>query len=155
MRVLLIVALLLTAVGSGVLARDCAATCVACLTKPNRIECVTCACTPQACAIICNTCDRRNPVCRTCANCQGSGHVEVDESSALVVKRDTATELELRAAFKLFDIDGNGVIITSALGSLLRALGYDNITEEELSEIDTDGSGTIDIDEFLAFMTAG
>ncbi|KAK2709014.1 hypothetical protein QYM36_014595 [Artemia franciscana] len=50
----------------------------------------------------------------------------------------------------------NGYIPTSSLKEILRELD-DQLTEEELDmmidEIDTDGSGTVDFDEFMEMMT--
>jgi hypothetical protein len=40
----------------------------------------------------------------------------------------------MRTAFKLFDLDGNGVICAKELGTLLRALGQ-NPTDDELDEL--------------------
>ncbi|CAK5034976.1 unnamed protein product [Meloidogyne enterolobii] len=51
---------------------------------------------------------------------------------------------------------GNGYINVSDLREILRALD-DKITDDELdemiAEIDTDGSGTVDFDEFLEMMS--
>ncbi|CAH2224281.1 calmodulin [Pelobates cultripes] len=62
---------------------------------------------------------------------------------------------EFKEAFSLFDKDGDGAITTKELGTVMRSLGQ-NPTEAELqatiSEIDCDGSGTIDFPEFLTLM---
>jgi len=62
---------------------------------------------------------------------------------------------ELKEAFSLFDRDGDGSITTKELGIVMRQLGQ-NPTEGELqdmiNEIDIDGSGTIDFNEFLSLM---
>ena len=51
---------------------------------------------------------------------------------------------------------GNGYINVSDLRDILRALD-DNVSEEELdemiAEIDADGSGTVDFDEFMEMMS--
>lgn len=51
---------------------------------------------------------------------------------------------------------GNGYIPTSSLREILAALD-DQLTGDQLnemiSEIDTDGSGTVDFDEFMEMMT--
>lgn len=63
---------------------------------------------------------------------------------------------ELREAFSLFDKDGDGDISTKELGTVMRSLGQ-NPSDEELEdmvrEVDVDGNGTIDFDEFLQMMS--
>ncbi|XP_063064027.1 troponin C, skeletal muscle [Engraulis encrasicolus] len=62
---------------------------------------------------------------------------------------------EFKAAFDMFDSDGGGDISTKELGTVMRMLGQ-NPTREELDaiieEVDEDGSGTIDFEEFLVMM---
>jgi len=63
---------------------------------------------------------------------------------------------EFRAAFDIFVEDSeDGTITTKELGKVLRMLGQ-NPTEEELQEmvdeVDEDGSGTIDFEEFTQMM---
>uniref|UniRef100_A0A3Q3IY36 Troponin C, skeletal muscle n=1 Tax=Monopterus albus TaxID=43700 RepID=A0A3Q3IY36_MONAL len=62
---------------------------------------------------------------------------------------------EFKAAFDMFDTDGGGDISTKELGTVMRMLGQ-NPTRQELDEIieevDEDGSGTIDFEEFLVMM---
>ncbi|CAL8400979.1 unnamed protein product [Arctogadus glacialis] len=62
---------------------------------------------------------------------------------------------EFQAAFNMFDSDGGGDISTKELGQVMRMLGQ-NPTREELDaiieEVDEDGSGTIDFEEFLVMM---
>lgn len=61
-----------------------------------------------------------------------------------------------REAFKSFDKNGDGTISTKELGVVMRTLGQ-NPTEAELAdliaEIDQDGNGEIDFDEFLILMS--
>lgn len=63
---------------------------------------------------------------------------------------------ELKEAFRLYDREGNGYITTSTLKEILGALD-DKLTSSDLDgiiqEIDTDGSGTVDFDEFMEMMT--
>ncbi|XP_046744567.1 troponin C, isoallergen Bla g 6.0101-like isoform X1 [Diprion similis] len=73
------------------------------------------------------------------------------------VEEDTeAIEQELREAFRLYDREGNGYITTDVFRDILHELD-DNISEYELDmmidEIDADGSGTLDFEEFMAVMT--
>merc|ERR1739840_77486 len=71
---------------------------------------------------------------------------------------DSLTEeqiAEFKEAFSLFDKDGDGTITTKELGTVMRSLGQ-NPKEEELTdminEIDEDGNGTVDFEEFLVMM---
>ena len=61
-----------------------------------------------------------------------------------------------RETFKAFDRNGDGTISTKELGVVMRTLGQ-NPTEAELSdliaEIDQDGNGEIDFDEFVKLMS--
>ncbi|XP_058873157.1 troponin C type 1b (slow) isoform X1 [Acipenser ruthenus] len=63
---------------------------------------------------------------------------------------------EFKAAFDIFIQDAeDGCISTKELGKVMRMLGQ-NPTPEELTEmideVDEDGSGTVDFDEFLVMM---
>ncbi|XP_047332422.1 probable calcium-binding protein CML25 [Impatiens glandulifera] len=65
-------------------------------------------------------------------------------------------EEELKQVFNKFDVNGDGKISSSELGSILGSLGH-NATEEELHkmirEVDSDGDGFIDLDEFIQLNT--
>ena len=62
---------------------------------------------------------------------------------------------EFKEAFQIFDKDGDGLITTKELGTVMRSLGQ-NLSEEELKsmieDVDKDKSGTIDFQEFLGLM---
>jgi len=90
-----------------------------------------------------------------------SGRLEFEEFVQLAAKfiieeDDEAMAKELREAFRLYDKQGNGYIPTSCLREILRELD-DQLTDGELDimieEIDSDGSGTVDFDEFMEMMT--
>ncbi|KAG7307509.1 hypothetical protein JYU34_007713 [Plutella xylostella] len=93
----------------------------------------------------------------------GSGEVEFEEfvtlASKFMIEEDAeAMQQELKEAFRLYDREGNGYITTDVLREILRELD-DKISAEELNmmieEIDSDGSGTVDFDEFMEVMTGG
>ena len=68
----------------------------------------------------------------------------------------TETQLEeFKEAFSLFDKDGDGTVSTNELGQVMRTLGQ-NPTEAELNdmikEVDVDGNGEIDFEEFVGLM---
>ncbi|ENN80482.1 hypothetical protein YQE_03086, partial [Dendroctonus ponderosae] len=84
----------------------------------------------------------------------GSGELEFAEfvtlASRFMVEEDAeAMQQELKEAFRLYDKEGNGYITTSTLKEILKELD-DKLTSDELdmiiTEIDTDGSGTVDYD---------
>ncbi|KAH7702073.1 Calmodulin [Aphelenchoides avenae] len=62
---------------------------------------------------------------------------------------------EFRDAFELFDKDGDGFVTAVELGTVMRSLGLEP-TDEELDdlvrEIDEDGNGTIELEEFVKIM---
>ena len=62
---------------------------------------------------------------------------------------------EYRETFKLFDSNGDGSITLSELRDVMKSL-ISNPTEAELrdmiNEVDTDGNGTVDFNEFCAMM---
>ncbi|MCJ1454382.1 Calmodulin [Mycoblastus sanguinarius] len=66
--------------------------------------------------------------------------------------KSTDTEAELRAAFNVFDRDGNGTINKEELVQIMKSIGEgftDEEIEEMMKEADKDGNGTIDYDEFV------
>ncbi|KAM0745718.1 calmodulin 2-like protein [Meredithblackwellia eburnea MCA 4105] len=64
---------------------------------------------------------------------------------------------EAREAFSVFDKDNSGSISTSELGRIFRSLGQ-NASDEEIQSIidkyDTDKSGSVEFDEFVAMMNS-
>ena len=62
---------------------------------------------------------------------------------------------EVKTAFSLFDKDGDGLIATNELRTVMRSLGQNPTAaqlENMISEFDTDGDGAINYPEFLSMM---
>ena len=81
-----------------------------------------------------------------------------EEGEPESLSTDKLTEeqiMEFKEAFNFFDGDGDGTITTKEIGTVMRSLGQ-NPTEDELqemiNEIDVDGHGIIDFQEFLRMM---
>ncbi|GBG73746.1 hypothetical protein CBR_g17086 [Chara braunii] len=77
-------------------------------------------------------------------------------SSSSVEKAEIIRRKELKAAFDRFDKNRDGKITTEELGDVLKALG-DEATDEELTfmitEVDKNGDGVIDWEEFVLLNT--
>ncbi|KAF4040379.1 EF hand [Phytophthora infestans] len=64
---------------------------------------------------------------------------------------------EIREAFNLFDTDGSGTIDPKELKAAMQSLGFEAKNQtiyQMIGDIDKDGSGSIDFEEFLDMMTA-
>ncbi|KAK4321419.1 hypothetical protein Pmani_007774, partial [Petrolisthes manimaculis] len=90
----------------------------------------------------------------------GSGQLEFEEFAELAAKflieeDQEALQTELKEAFRIYDREGNGYISVNTLKEILRELDS-RLTEDDLDciieEIDEDGSGTIDFNEFMKMM---
>ena len=95
---------------------------------------------------------------RTTANADAasaSSAAAVSPAKAPAKKANPAQVTAFRKAFSKFDPDGDGTITTQELGAAMRLLGQ-SPTEDEvkdmINEVDADGSGTIDFDEFCSLM---
>merc|ERR1712166_299998 len=92
--------------------------------------------------------------------CTGGCECEaVGSSSSSMTKKGVTDEMraEIREAFELFDTDGSGSIDSKELKVAMRALGFEPKKEEiikMIAEVDKDGSGEVDFDEFMTMMTA-
>lgn len=94
---------------------------------------------------------------------------EMDEDAVGVIKwesfkilferkvQEDEDERELRSAFRVLDKNNQGVIDVEDLRWILKSLG-DDLTDDEIqdmiNETDTDGSGTVDYEEFKNLMTS-
>ncbi|KAB0794756.1 hypothetical protein PPYR_11595 [Photinus pyralis] len=92
----------------------------------------------------------------------GNGELSFEEFAHLaarfLVEEEEDTEAilkELKDAFRLYDKEGLGFITTDLLREILKELD-EKMTKEDLDqmieEIDVDGSGTVDWEEFKAMM---
>ena len=63
---------------------------------------------------------------------------------------------ELKEAFEVFDADGDGHINAEELKIVLEAAGRkmtEDEVKEKIAEVDEDGAGELEYDEFLQLMT--
>jgi len=90
----------------------------------------------------------------------GSGLLEFGEfcqlsAKFLVEEDEEALKKELKEAFRIYDKEGNGYISTDTLKEILKELDS-KLTNDDLEniieEVDEDGSGTLDFDEFMEMM---
>jgi len=72
--------------------------------------------------------------------------------------KDIDMETEMKAAFKVFDRDGSGTISLDELRNVMKSFG-EILTDDELDsmikEVDKNGDGSIDYEEFVSFMMNG
>merc|ERR1712053_21092 len=91
----------------------------------------------------------------------GSGEIEFAEFCQLCAKflieepDEETMKAELKEAFRVYDKEANGFITTDTLREIISELDT-RLTSEDLDgiieEIDEDGSGTMDFDEFCQMM---
>ncbi|XP_064085628.1 troponin C, isotype gamma-like isoform X1 [Macrobrachium nipponense] len=91
----------------------------------------------------------------------GSGQLEFEEFVSLAAKflieeDEESLKAELKEAFRIYDKEGNGFITTDVLKEILSEID-NKLTPADLDgiieEVDEDGSGTLDFDEFMEMMT--
>ncbi|KAK3426373.1 hypothetical protein EUGRSUZ_F02840 [Eucalyptus grandis] len=91
----------------------------------------------------------------------GDGFIDLDEFAELILGGgDGGPECgakELRDAFDLYDLDGNGVISVSELHAVMKKLGQKcslRDCRKMISSVDRDGDGNVNFEEFKKMMTA-
>jgi len=88
---------------------------------------------------------------------EGTGYIEFDEFCGIVKKKiqDDDDERELREMFRILDKEKRGEVNTNELRWILKNLG-DDLTEADIddmiADVDTDGSGWVDYNEFHKLM---
>jgi len=91
-----------------------------------------------------------------------NGELSLDEFIVLLRKRGKSKkgkpatfDDELKAAFRVFDVDGNGTISAEELSTVMNALGED-LTKDDINfmirAVDINSDGEIDFDEFKKMM---
>ena len=81
------------------------------------------------------------------------GYLELTTVDGKILKFGNSEE-KLKAAFKLFDKDDGGTISATEIKSILTGSGpiEEKIWQEVLQEVDEDGNGTIEYNEFKIMM---
>lgn len=88
---------------------------------------------------------------------EGTGYIGLEEFIVIVKKKmqEDEDEKELKEIFRVLDKDKKGEVNVSELRWILKNLG-DDLTEEDIddmiADVDTDGSGWVDYDEFAHLM---
>ncbi|KAE9615476.1 hypothetical protein Lal_00020957 [Lupinus albus] len=81
-----------------------------------------------------------------------------DTSTTLSIRSRTHLAAELEQVFKKFDVNGDGKISASELGSIMGSLGQhpsDQELDKLIREVDGDGDGCINLQEFIELNTKG
>ena len=87
----------------------------------------------------------------------GNGEIDFEEFVTLMNRRskETDTEEVIINAFKVFDIEGNGLLSITDMRHIMINM-TENVNEDELDEIlinaDTDGDGYIKYEEFIRML---
>ncbi|KAK7348914.1 hypothetical protein VNO80_23686 [Phaseolus coccineus] len=91
-------------------------------------------------------------------DCDGDGHINLQEFIELNTKGVDPDEVleNLKEAFSIFDIDGNGSITAEELHMVMASLGDECSLDEcqkMIAGVDGDGNGMINFEEFKIMMT--
>ncbi|KAG1657951.1 hypothetical protein FOA52_004721 [Chlamydomonas sp. UWO 241] len=88
------------------------------------------------------------------ADIDGDGQIDYDEFLAATINQSKLNREEhLKAAFEHFDIDGDGHITHEELIESLSKMGIkEDQVKDIVAEVDKDGNGVIDYNEFCAMM---
>jgi len=90
---------------------------------------------------------------------EGTGYIQLEEFCNILRKKfkDDEDERELKEMFRILDKEKRGEVNTNELRWILKQLG-DDLTEADIddmiADVDTDGSGWVDYNEFHKLMTS-
>mmetsp|Transcript_26503 Transcript_26503/g.69694 ORF Transcript_26503/g.69694 Transcript_26503/m.69694 type:complete len:517 (-) Transcript_26503:627-2177(-) len=90
---------------------------------------------------------------------QKSSETRCSRSENGSAELDPEQEQQIREAFELFDIDGNGTMSMKELAAAMMALGFQTPKDSKewtdylTNLVDSDGSGSLSLDEFRNLMT--
>ena len=87
------------------------------------------------------------------ADANGDGKIDYTEFVAAAMKKETMlTNKNIRSAFNLLDVDGNGSISKEELQQMFGAGHDEAVWDDIMREVDADGDGDISFQEFEAAM---
>ncbi|MUG93656.1 histidine kinase [Scytonema sp. UIC 10036] len=82
-----------------------------------------------------------------------SGSIDFEEFKALMVSKQGDRNSRLKLAFSVFDENGSGEIAVDEMRSVMSKFGLtDSELDEMVKEVDHDGDGSIDFEEFCKLM---
>lgn len=93
-------------------------------------------------------------------DCNGSGSLDYTEFLAAMLDQKVYMQRDVCwAAFRIFDLDGDGKITREELGKVLNGDSVQELfgtrkIEKMIEEVDKDGDGAVDFEEFCAMMSS-